>query len=481
MKEPSMRISYLSLCWGLTVLSGCTDAGSGLPQGVTQEPIIGGQADSTSHAVVGIITREGELCSGSLILPNLVLTARHCVASLPSENVQCGVSMFGAVHAANDFAVSWDDNLRDNIDNSTVYDVKAVRVPTDPGVCGNDIALLELSTNVPATQATPIEPRLDTPPTTNEVFDAVGYGLTNPNDQAGTTAGKRMRFNGAHVSCVGSACRNLGAVANEWAGQSPVCSGDSGGPALDSDGRVIGATSRGPADCMSAVYSGVSSWKSFILDGANTAVTDGGYTPPGWVSGMGDSDAGSPLDGGTPGTDGGIRDGGVGMSDGGMPSDGGVGMPDGGIRDGGVGMPDGGIRDGGVGTPDGGSGMSDAGSPNDAGVRMPDGGMPSDAGTPAPDAGTPGDAGTTPSDAGTHAPDAGSTPPDGANKLSDAGVGSSAGAPGKTPPPTTPPIDSGCGCRTVSRSTPAGFGGFAAFLLAALAVTRHGTGRRRAV
>lgn len=247
----SMRTLSLCLSFGFaSMLAACADVGGGAsPDGRSREPIVGGQPDTTSHGVIGILTREGELCSGSLILPNLVLTARHCVATLSGgDSVECGVSTFGAVHDATDFAISWDDNLRDNVANDSVFHASEIRVPPDSGVCGNDIALIELTSNVPADQATPLTPRLDTPPMTNEVFDAVGYGLTNPNDSAGTTAGVRMRFDGAKVSCVGGGgtCESLGAVANEWVGQAPVCSGDSGGPALDAMGQVIGATSRGP-------------------------------------------------------------------------------------------------------------------------------------------------------------------------------------------------------------------------------------------
>lgn len=345
-----MRVFSRYLCVGLAAaLGACADEGGRtLPDGLAQQPIIGGQPDSTSHAVVGILTREGELCSGSLIMPNLVLTAHHCVANISGdgESVQCGVSTFGQAHAASDFEVTWYDNLRGTVPNNSVYGVTGVRVPPDSGVCGNDVALLELATNVPADQATPLEPRLDTPPMTSEVFDAVGYGLTNANDQAGTTAGKRMRFDGATVTCVGNACRNQGNTATEWVGQSPVCSGDSGGPALDMADMVIGVTSRGPQACNTAVYSAVTPWKSFILDAATDAATDGGYMPPSWVTGT------TTTDGGVP------------MTDGGVPNDGGTAMPDGGSPQ------------------DAGVPMSDAGTPTDAGVPMRDGGTPMDAGTP---------------------------------------------------------------------------------------------------
>jgi MYXO-CTERM domain-containing protein len=467
MKEKSMRALCRGLSFGLTVLfAGCTDAGGpASPKGVVAEPIVGGTADSTSRSVIGILTRQGELCSGSLILPNLVLTARHCVASISNSDgsVACGVTTFGSLTAAGDFAISWDDNLRDNIDEASVYGAKAVRVPQDPAVCGNDIALIELSSNIPASEAKPIEPRLDPAPKDDEVFNAVGYGLTNPNDQSGSTAGRRMRFDGAHVSCVGSDCRMLGGTATEWAGDAPVCSGDSGGPALDSAGRVMGVASRGPEMCDQVVYSGVSTWKSFILDGAKAAVDDGGYDPPGWVTGM-TTDGGVPNDAGTPSDGGTPSDAGTGMMDGGSPTD--AGMLDGGSpTDAGTVMLDGGApMDAGMGAPD-------AGVPNDAGMGISDAGVPSDAGKP--DAGTPSDAGTL--DAGTAPPDAGTPPADAGIKMTDAGSGSRSSDGSESPP-----ADAGCGCRTPAHGAPSGFSGSAALVAVLLAGARRRRSGRRA-
>ncbi len=467
-----MRALSRWLCLGLaTVVAACADEGGRTgPSGFTQEPIVGGQPDSTSHGVVGILTREGELCSGSLILPNLVLTAHHCVANISGngESVQCGVSTFGQVHAASDFAVTWYDNLRGTVPDNSVFDVSGVRVPPDSGVCGNDVALLELSTNVPAEQATPLQPRLDTPPATNEVFDAVGYGLTNPNDQAGTTAGKRMRFDGATVTCVAGACKNVGATTTEWAGESPVCSGDSGGPAIDRAGMVIGATSRGPQDCSFAVYSAVTPWKSFILDAATDAATDGGYTPPGWVTGSPTVDGGLPMtDGGTGMPDGGTpRDGGAPVPDGGTPMDAGTPQPAGGA----AGRPGTGIGAGGV-AGHAGAGTGAGGSPGGAGASTHGGGTPNGGGAGMHSAGSGGSAGIAPNgtpslDAGVPPTDAGTTPA----KNGAAGSSNAGSAPGSG---DDAPEPAGCGCRTTRTGARANLEYWSLFLAAAFGAARR--------
>ncbi|MEZ4463488.1 MAG: trypsin-like serine protease [bacterium] len=40
------------------------------------------------------------ICSGSLIAPNLVMTAQHCVAEIRSPQVICGQSAFGNLYPA---------------------------------------------------------------------------------------------------------------------------------------------------------------------------------------------------------------------------------------------------------------------------------------------------------------------------------------------------------------------------------------------
>src|SRR5580692_8261490 len=82
------------------------------------EPIQGGTTDSTHAFAVAVVdhaTGSQEtvaICSGALLAPNLVATARHCVAptSDPTD-VQCATAMFGSVVSASDLYVSNDTVL----------------------------------------------------------------------------------------------------------------------------------------------------------------------------------------------------------------------------------------------------------------------------------------------------------------------------------------------------------------------------------
>ena len=260
--------------------------------GIYGQPIKGGYTDSADTAVVGIYdASSGGSCSGSLIAPNVVLTARHCVSNTP-ESIQCGQAKPGGLHSAKYFYVTTRPDLYSNnaSDYHTVREV--IGLPLDVNsadpllkkedICGRDMAILILDDNVPPTEATPYTPRVDSSLVKDEQYYAVGFGATS---DSGSGAGIRRRRDNLFVDCVADDCPSFFVKKSEFIGDTGICQGDSGGPAIDMQHRVVGVTSRGSLGCDSPVYGHVFGWGQWVKDTTLYAASIGGYAPPPWASG----------------------------------------------------------------------------------------------------------------------------------------------------------------------------------------------------
>jgi V8-like Glu-specific endopeptidase len=282
--KATARIGFV-VAFGLG-LAGC---GGSPSETVTsgRQAIIGGVLDTEHTSVFGMVMHSGggfSSCSATLIAPNLLLTARHCVSEGVVDPVICGRSALGATFAPESVVAT----------NAAVFarDVQWLRaaevhVPSEGAdTCGFDVALVVLGENVPAEVTVPAVPRIDRDVAAGEVYVAVGYGI----DDLGSVGDRRVR-GGLTVACEPGSC-GYGVRVSEFVGETGVCPGDSGGPALDQAGKVVGVVSRGAEDCSTPIYSTVTTWRALITEVAIHAASLGGYEAPFWVtSGVSDPPA----------------------------------------------------------------------------------------------------------------------------------------------------------------------------------------------
>jgi hypothetical protein len=153
----------------------------------------GADTDATHSGVLALVTvtrQEIELCTGSLLTPNLLLTARHCVAPTSADAVDCNnaPASFAAPYDVQQLWVNRSAELSGPLGSfgflpleggsDEFLPVSRIFVPDASDVCGNDVALLLLGAQFKANEATPLVPRLDPAVKTGEGYTAVGFGAT---------------------------------------------------------------------------------------------------------------------------------------------------------------------------------------------------------------------------------------------------------------------------------------------------------------
>jgi hypothetical protein len=301
------------LSWGAAACSGGPAPEARERTGASASPIQDGADDSSHTFVVGILqhisSQEAAFCTGALLAPNLVATARHCVSTLPSAQIDCATSTFGPTAATNLLFVTTAAVIDGS---STFLSVDSIIVPTganEDKVCGNDIALLILRQNVQLPQY--VTPAITPPMTDHQIYStnvtAIGYGVNTPTDTKGNSAGTRRIKENVGLLCIPGDTSFTDCFSNPQApsvmtakefisGDASTCEGDSGSSAFEqtnfSNGRWLsfGLLSRGGVSsdmmtCIEPIYTRFDSWPALLMSAAAQAAAAGKYKAPPWAGG----------------------------------------------------------------------------------------------------------------------------------------------------------------------------------------------------
>ncbi len=278
-----------------TCLAACSSSGedSAETTAKARSAVIKGKpSDASQDAVVLLVhydpgSQEYGQCTGTLLAPRLVLTARHCVgdtdmyAACKADGTPVAAGAVRKNHKPETMYVFTGKDRPDFGRGKVEPAGVGMKILDDGGknLCNHDIALIVLKEPVKGAQIAPI--RLDGDVEVGELITAVGWGVTEKTAQPD----QRMQRTNVKVTSVGPDNEDFGVPPNEFEVGEAICSGDSGGPAIAQKSKaVVGVVSRGgntqeqdttdPASsCIDGrnLYTKVSPFKDLIMKGYELA------------------------------------------------------------------------------------------------------------------------------------------------------------------------------------------------------------------
>lgn len=257
---PKLSPAVPLLAW--VCAAGCTPSLEEGP-GTTTLPVLYGTpsgADDDGVVQLRATNARGTAlsCTGTLVAPNLVITARHCVTNFKPEPFACTADGELTPTSVGGETGEYVDpaQIQVRVGSMVAFNSPAaafgttIFAPASASICRNDIAAVLLDRSFPDLPLLPIRWR-----TGNERLERlrmVGYGRNETVDPIGT---RRARSD-VTIAFVGpSEFQPEGdpIVANTFETSGPVlCEGDSGGPAFTERGALTGVFSQFVGPCESA-------------------------------------------------------------------------------------------------------------------------------------------------------------------------------------------------------------------------------------
>lgn len=224
--------------------------------------ILGGEivkpGDIVAHSTVAIKLINGKkaypMCTGTLISPNLILTASHCLEGMAKSELRIGFSI----------------ESKDVLDEETMYEIEDFVIHPRFGEGRlNDIALIKISQFAPESYKPVAVLPSNYQLTVGMPMLLAGYGVINDDTGDDTQALRKV------IVPLSKILNEESILVTDQTNTMGACNGDSGGPAyLEKDGvlYVYGIT-RGPhqnaEDCHHyGEYTYASKFESFIIDSA---------------------------------------------------------------------------------------------------------------------------------------------------------------------------------------------------------------------